>query len=280
MSRRILAISFLAACALGQAQHLNFTGIILSENFNSLSATGTTNSWTNGSSPLNGWYMETVTGSQESNYRADTGGLNSGGLYSYGASSTDNERALGALGSGTPQAVAFGFRVRNMTSSAIDSFSLVYTGEQWRNGGNASAQTLRFSYKLDSDNTANANEFIGSDTQSFSGDVSGTNVNGYNPDPSWTRVTSMDFTSPTTGTTATALNGNAVANEAFISSSATLSSLWMPGQDMMFRFVHINDAGNDHGLAIDNMEFNAHLAPEPAGIAVLALGLLALRRRR
>ncbi|MBI5707544.1 MAG: PEP-CTERM sorting domain-containing protein [Armatimonadetes bacterium] len=280
MSRRFFAISILAASALSQAQQLNFTGTILNENFNSLSSTGTTNSWTNGSSPLNGWYMETITGNQEANYRADTGASNSGALYSYGASTTDNERALGALGSGTPQAVIFGFRVRNMTGSAIDSFSIVYTGEQWRNGGNASAQTLRFSYKQDADNTADTNEFVGTDTQSASGDVSGTNVNGYNPDTSWTRVTSLDFTSPTTGTTAAALNGNDPINEAFISSGATLSSLWMPGQDMMFRFVHINEAGNDHGLAIDNMEFDAHLVPEPAGFAVLAIGLLALRRRK
>ena len=120
MKRFTFLTCLVVASALSQAQHIVFSGAALGENFDTLSNSGTTNTWTNGSSPLVGWYLETITGSQEGNYRADNGALNSGGLYSYGAVGS-GERALGALGSGTPQAVIFGFRVRNMPANRTRS---------------------------------------------------------------------------------------------------------------------------------------------------------------
>ena len=69
---------------------------------------------------------------------------NRGDLQLWRAGST--ERALGSMASGTPGNFAYGVRFTNDTGSAQSNFTVSYTGEQWRNGGNTSAQKLAFSF--------------------------------------------------------------------------------------------------------------------------------------
>ena len=51
---------------------------------------------------------------------------------------------------------------------------------------------------------------------------------------------------------------------------------WQPGEDLWVRWADINDAGNDHGLAIDDVTFSAEAIPEPATITMAGLALAAV----
>lgn len=68
------------------------------------------------------------------------------------------------------------------------------------------------------------------------------------------------------------MDGNAVGSR--LAKSATITGLnWLPGQDLWIRWADLNDAGNDHGLAIDDLTFVA--IPEPASLGVAGLAILA-----
>jgi hypothetical protein len=66
-----------------------------------------------------------------------------------------------------------------------------YGGEQWRNDSNTNAQKLAFSFRVNSSPITNSDAV---------------NAN------SWTLFTNLDFTTPTTGSTADALDGNNAAD--------------------------------------------------------------------
>ena len=100
-----------------------------------------------------------------------------GVVYSFGIHSAALDRALGSVGSGTPGNQTYGVRFTNDTGAAM-SVSVAYTGEQWRDGGGATAviNKLQFSYQ-----------------------VSATAITS--PDPThtgapWTAFTALDFASP------------------------------------------------------------------------------------
>ena len=63
-----------------------------------------------------------------------------------------------------------------------------------------------------------------------------------------------------------------------------LTTNWAAGDTLWVRWVEKNDAGNDHGLAIDNLSIQTVSAvPEPGTYAMLLAGLgvvgIAARRR-
>ena len=73
--------------------------------------------------------------------RIGAGTANTGAFMSYGASG-NTERALGSQVSGTTVAVIpgqqyIGLRLTNNVGYTLDSFTLSYDGEQWRDGGAA-----------------------------------------------------------------------------------------------------------------------------------------------
>jgi hypothetical protein len=147
--------------------------------------------------------------------------------------------------------MAVGFQ--NNTGATLTSFSVSYDGEQWRDSGNMSAQTMRFEYGFGAAFTS----------------VSSWLAPGGN----------FDWASPVTSGTAGAVNGNSAGLVA--GRGGTISGLtWSPGQTLWLRWVEVNDAGFDHGLAIDNFTFTA-VVPEPrlTGLAIGA-GLLALAASR
>jgi hypothetical protein len=90
-----------------------------------------------------------VAGNGHELYFAGAGSSTSGALYSFGASGSA-ERALGSVASGTPGNFAYGVRFTNDTALTATNITISYTGEQWRNGGNTSAQKLAFSYLVGS----------------------------------------------------------------------------------------------------------------------------------
>ncbi|MDT7604117.1 MAG: uncharacterized protein QOF61_2114, partial [Acidobacteriota bacterium] len=201
-------------------------GTPITQNFDTLPASGSA-TWTNDST-IPGWYTaRTGTGTT---IVANDGSSNAGNLYSYGTG-TATDRALGSLGSGGAAAGNFfwGIRLTNNTGSTITSLNISYVGEQWRNSA-AAAQTISFSYLVGSPTVT------GSLAEFQSAGVA---------------VTALDFTSPVTGGTAGALNGNLAANRTAISS--TITGLNIPnGTDVMLRWSDPDHTGSDHGLAIDD----------------------------
>src|SRR5205807_990991 len=180
-------------------------------------------------------------------YTVGTGSSNAGALYSFGVAGTNpvTDRALGTVASGSTLTIYYAVKLANNTGATITSLDISYVGEQWRNGGNTSAQSLTFQYQV-------AN----------SGAITGAN----NPTGGWTTLSTLNFTSPTTGATATVLDGNAAANRT--AKSATLPVTVNNGQEIWLRWQDIDDSGNDHGLAIDDFSVTAHGAgpTNPSGV--------------
>jgi predicted extracellular nuclease len=200
-----------------------------SQNFNTLISSGNT-TWTNGTT-LSGW-SSSRSGSGTT-IVANDGNSNSGNLYSYGSTS-DTDRALGSVGSGNVAAGSFfwGARFFNDTGSTISTLYINYAGEQWRNSA-AAAQTVDFQYQLGATSL-----------------TSGT----------WTDFNPLDFTSPVTGGSAAALNGNLSTNRTLLSGSLSGLSL-APGQEIWLRWSDPDHSGSDHGLAIDDVQVSINPLP-------------------
>jgi hypothetical protein len=226
--------------ALTNAGSITALNVPLTENFDALAASGT---WTDNVT-IPGLY------SSRTAFVAGTGSSNAGALYGFGVAGAGpvTDRALGSVGSGGTGTVYWGVKLTNNTGATITSLTVAYTGEQWRNGGATApalsvAQTVDFQYKV-----ANA------------GDVTGINA----PTTGWSDFDALDFTSPTFGTsTASALDGNAAANR--VQKSATFSVSIANGQEAWLRWSDVDHAGNDHGMAIDDLSISANNAPiDPA----------------
>jgi uncharacterized protein len=252
----VCCLSLVLPAFLSQGQIL-FSGGAYSQNFNSLATNGTANVWSDNVT-LPGWYAQATNALISADYRADSGTSTTGDLYSYGSSGSP-ERAFGSLASGTSGNIAFGLRLQNDTGSALTDITVSYTGEQWRNGGNTNAQSLAFSYRI-------------SASPITSPDAHGTLV--------WTPFAPLTFTSPTVGSTATALDGNLPANRTFLSSILTDVTL-NPGEELFLRWFDLNDTGNDHGLAVDDITVSATAVPEPSSmvLGLIGLGFLLARRK-
>jgi hypothetical protein len=194
--------------------------------------------------------------------RIGAGTVNTGGFMSFGGSGS-TDRALGDGGSNTlaPNLgdIYIGLRLNNNTGMTLDNFTLTYNGEQWRDGGNspAVAQTMSFMWST----TATA--------------IS-------DPNSSFTTASALDFTSPVFVNTASgaAVDGNVAGRVNGITGTVTGIN-WLPGTDLWVRWDDINNNGNDHGLAIDDVSFSANVAvPEPSTLALLGFGLAGLLIRR
>jgi endonuclease/exonuclease/phosphatase family metal-dependent hydrolase len=223
--QKLFALVLVCCAFLGSStawgQVLLSEGASYSQNFNTLAATGTANVWTNNTT-IAGWYSTRTT------YYASTGTVTNGSLYSFGNSA---DRSIGAIQSNATGAVAYGVQFKNTSGSKISSVKVKYTGEQWRNGGNTSAQSIEFSYEI----TASAITEITNTLENF------------------TRVSELDFASPVTGSTAAPLDGNASANRQVIEHSFNVNI--EDGQFITIKWIDANDAGNDHGLSVDDFEF-------------------------
>ena len=216
------------------------------QNFDSLATSGTGNPWTNNST-LPGWYAsKSIGGSAVTTYRAESGTSTTGALYSFGVMGVSNltDRALGSVASGTPGNFAYGLCFTNDTSATVTNILISYTGEQWRNSGNTSPQTLSFTYRLSS---------------SAITDADAANAN------TWTSFATLDFTTPTVGGTATALDGNAPTNRQEFSNTLLTDVVVPPGDEIFLRWRDVDDASFDHGFGIDDLTvvFNSDSNPPP-----------------
>src|SRR4030095_2226669 len=210
--------------ALTNGGSITAMGVPLTENFDTLAQTGTGIAWADNST-IPGWYSTRAT------YNTGTGSSNAGELYSFGVAGTNpvTDRALGSVASGGTGTVFHAARLTNNTGGTITSLDISYVGEQWRNGGNATGHTLTFQYQV-----------------APPGGIVGAN----NPTTGWTTFAPLSFAGPVATATAVALDGNAPANR--LALSATLPVTVNAGQEIWVRWQDPDDAGNDHGLAIDD----------------------------
>ena len=261
-------------------------GSTYTQNFDSLASTpqGTPpyHPWTNDST-IPSWNLFRVTSGSPYNatptavdsFDAGSGieNFSQGRYMSFGAPNS-SERALGAVGSTNfagATSVLFGntlgwiaTNITNNTGGSLPQFTVAFNGEQWRDAGNHPDdvpvnQTMVFEYGFGSSFTS----------------VSSWTAPGGN----------FDWTSPVATVAGGAVNGNAAGLVA--GRGGTINNLnWADGQTLWLRWIEYNDAGADHGLAIDNFSFSAGAAavPEPGaylfGILICGVIGLALTARK
>jgi hypothetical protein len=215
--------------------------VIYRQDFNAL-ASSLTGTWIGGTGPGAGTFtnpalagVHVVEGGANANssYTAGTGSSNTGDTYSFGAAGSD-DRALGGLQSNA-LVPNFGISFVNTTGSTLTSFTVTYTGEQWRLGAVGRVDRLDFQY------STNATSFTSTSA-------------------TWTNFDALDFTAPVTSGSTGALDGNAAANRTLISAEITGVSI-APGQTVFLRFSDFNAAGSDDGLAIDDLSISVADGP-------------------
>ncbi len=235
-----LFASALAAPAAAQLC-VQLNGAVYRQNFNSLPVSGTSN--TSSTIPIGFAFSESGSGNNVT-YAAGDGSSATANSYSFGTG-TNTDRALGELGgtAGGLQTILGGCFVNN-TGFVINSFSLGFTGELWRLGaadGNLDRLDFQFS-------------------------TTATSLNdGGIADPKWTDVNSLDFAAPipiNTGA-AGAKDGNAAANRTAKTPVAIIPAAGLPfGSTMFIRWVPLDLATAEDGLAIDDLIFSHNPSPD------------------
>lgn len=182
-----------------------------------------------GKTELTGWQVFKTSGTTNNastiQMAASTGGNGTQNFYYLGnPNSTGSDVALGAA-SGTAINSAIGVVLQNNTGKTLTSFTLSYTGEQWKKV--SSAQTLSFKFAIG--------------TAASIKDIS----NG-----SYTAVSQLNFVTPNTDNTTTP-DGNTTGFRTAKSYTVTGIS-WPNGQRLALRW----DASTGQ-MAIDDVNFSA-----------------------
>lgn len=202
---------------------------------------------------LPGWTFSESLGNKNSTYAAGDGTNGSGDTWSFGASTSASDRALGSIQDASLVSTFGAAFTRNFTTSGLDIYlRITFTGEQWRLG--ATGRTDRLDFQFSNDATSL---------------TTGT----------WTDFNALDFTAPVTAGTVGALDGNATANKTAVSSSTDITVSVANGSNFWIRWNDLNATGADDGLGIDN--FSVTALPEPSTVTLFgALGVAMLLRRR
>ncbi|EIP97927.1 hypothetical protein OpiT1DRAFT_02377 [Opitutaceae bacterium TAV1] len=233
------------------------------QNFNTLPAhasasgdnSGTTSFSFSNNSTLVGWYSSVGAGRASAGQHHTSGRTYSWGPDAYNDNPNAVDRALGIYSAeGFASTAYLGLQLQNTSGATIDSVTLAFDVEQWRQG--LSATTWTFSYLI---TAATGNQLTAS---------------GYTADARG------DAASGVTGS-AKGLNGNLEANKTAI--SVTLTGLdWQAGEYLWFRWAS-NQPGSASdpvtsaaGLGLDNLKVEVTPIPEPGAVALLAGSLVLL----
>lgn len=197
-------------------------GNTYTQDFNGLINSGT-GPWDNNN--ILGWYSS-HTGNVPNDLTANDGTILAGGLYSFGMAGSP-DRSLGNIGSGQTGNYYTGVLIKNTGSQPIQALDISYIAEQWTSGGGASAQTVKFSYRV---STTPFNDLVGG---------------------TWTDFNPLAFDSPIFGQPAGPLDGNDPANE--VDLQKVLMLTLNPGEFVMLRWYDPNHSGADNALSIDDL---------------------------
>jgi hypothetical protein len=231
------------------------------QNFDSLASSGTTSNTV----PTNFQYGTNTSGAPAAYttpaYNINNGSSTSAGVYSYGTTGS-TDRAFGSIVTNAVPSALYGFGFTNDTNQVITTLQFSYTGEQWRDNGNAAIQPLNFQFR--SGGTSTDTIFTGT----------------------YANVDSLTFNSPIHSGSSAALDGNAAANRTELTGFVTGLNIAI-GDNFFIRWSDPNSSGNDHALAVDDFSVAANVTatPEPETWAMMAMGVLALgvlqfRRKR
>jgi len=202
-----------------------------SQNFDGLGTTTssgvTGGSLNNVNTSLNGWYfLETGSGSPNTEITAGTGSDSQGDTYNFGAITNAN-RKLGGLQSGTLNPT-IGFYFTNNTLITITDLAINYTGETWRVGSANRSDKLDFQYSTDATLLSNG---------------------------SWTDIDLLDYANPGQAT------GNGTIQHS-ASITSTISGLNIQiGATFFIRWNDFNASGGDDGMALEDFSFTASYVP-------------------
>ena len=247
MKKSLLVLVLCLMPIMASAQHaVNMVGLTYTEDFASLPSTAASQcnivaySTLNPSPlPTNWSYTAAEDGRDAiaavSNWGGPCDGTGaSGAIFSHGSIGA-TDRALGSLGSGTPENQYYGFRMKNMTGSTLAEVTLNYTGEQWRAAASANGDTLVVSFQ------------VGATVTDL---TAGT----------WVEKSNCKFVTPqNNAAAASSLDGNLAANRTAVSCKLVPGGGWANGQEMMIRFFDKDDAGSDNAVAIDDLTISTSL---------------------
>ncbi len=139
--RKILLLLILSnTFFIAKSQTISITedNLAVTENFNSLSNSGTS------STLPNGWYLNESGTNLNATYTAGTGSSGTGDSYSFGASAS-TDRTLGGLQSGSLNP-SWGASYTNNTGNTITRLLISYVGKTWRVGTANRTDRIEFQY--------------------------------------------------------------------------------------------------------------------------------------
>lgn len=239
-----------------------------------------------------GWHLwsdvttlNTSTGGHNAHaqFRYGGGNATSGtGFFAFSSTTpNDSEKALGIhsapafTDSGTGRRSYIGLQLTNNTNKTLDSFTITYDGEQYREAAGATAADgfdLQWSLVVSPTSGWRDNPTNGG---FYNNGVSGVDYGGASANQPG------GFLAPINNNAgAVALNGNLPANRVADITLTVSNITWAPGSDLWIRW---RDNFTHDGIAIDNVRFSATAVPEPGTLALASLGLVAvglLRRKR
>ena len=222
-----LVLSLLAkAGAWSQAFTFTAGNLNYGENFDSMTPTGTTF--------VPGWT------STDSAMLVGDGSASNGSIYNVGTTDA-NDRAFGALGSGTIPLILFGASFLNNTGSFIGTLSFTGFNEQWRTGSRADTNEI----------------------SPFEFSFNATSID--DPVAAWTPLPAFNLVEiQTTSIMSAAIDGNAPENRAAIGTGGTPETVaWASNATMWIRWRESDNPGTDALLAIDDFSLAVTLGAAP-----------------
>jgi Bacterial Ig domain len=218
------------------AQTISFTGSPLSQTFDGMG--------TNGTTTPSGWFVASNAAAVinfTTNVTASAGATGpAGGVrgFNLGTSNT-TDRALGTGPTGSNRYMEA--RIRNNSIFGIDTITVNYDGEQWRNGNNSLA--------------TNANRLV---LQYSTDGVTYVDMGA-----------AFDFTQLQDAPINTRLDGNDPLNRtAGLGGIYTPASVVQPGSTIFLRWFDANELQTDPIIAIDNFSFSATTISVPVTIVI------------
>ena len=254
-----VSIAFSAANSFAQVLYTS-TNSTYTENFDSLGTNAST-AWANNTS-VAGWFaLGPLTNPVVIANQTGTG--TTGTLANFGSTAASADRSLGWVYANSVGAAgtfaSIGFGISNATGLALSSFSLAYTGREWRGYSN-NTPVLSFQYKI-------GGTFDNDSTNSLSGNTA------------WTDIAALNFILPVTNNNLR-VDGSVAPNFTAVSNEVTGLN-WLEDEVLWVRWRQQNLSGTDAQMALDDIAFSA--VPEPSTYAMLALagaGFAAHRLRR